>query len=54
MATNILMFCSIGSDGVVFIVGASGVGCAVGRIYYSSRLLLGGTVTLGSKSMGIG
>ena len=54
MATNFLIFCSIGSDGVAFIVGASGVGCAVGRIYSSSGLLLGGAVTLGSKSMGIG
>ena len=54
VATNFLMFCSTGSDGVGFIVGASGVGCAVCRIYSSSGLLLGGAVTLGSKSMGIG
>ena len=33
MATNFLKFFSIGSDGVAFLVGASGVGCAVGRVY---------------------
>ena len=54
MATIFLMFCSIGSDGVPFIVGALGVGCVVGRIYSSSGLLFGGAMTLGSKSMGIG
>ena len=32
----------------------AGVGCAVGRIYSSNGLLLGWTLTLGSKSMGIG
>ena len=55
MATNFLKFCRAGSViGVAFPVGAPGVGCAVGRIYSSSGLLLGWVVTLGSKSMGIG
>ena len=36
MATNFLMFYSIGSDGVAFIVGALGVGCAVGMVYTRS------------------
>ena len=30
MATSFLKFCSIGSDGVAFVVGASGVNCAAG------------------------
>ena len=55
MVTNFLKFCRTGSAiGVAFPVGAPGVGCAVGRIYYSNGLLLGWAVTLGSKSMGIG
>ena len=34
MATNFLKFCRAGSaNGVAFPVGASGVGCAAGRIY---------------------
>ena len=46
---------------MAFAGGVSGVGCAVGRIYIGfglregtscSGLLLGGAVTLGSKSMG--
>ena len=36
MATNFLKFFSIGSDGVAFLVGASGVGCATGRVYTRS------------------
>ena len=31
MATNFLKFCSIGSDGVAFVVGASRVNCAAGK-----------------------
>ena len=55
MATNFLKFCRTGSAiGVAFPVGAPRVGCAVGRIYSSSGLLLGWAMTLGSKSMGIG
>ena len=55
VATNFLMFFRTGGAiGVAFQVGAPGVGCAVGRIYSSSGLLLGWAVTLGSKSMGIG
>ena len=61
MATTFLRFCRAGSDGVAFAGGVSSVGCAVGRVYtgFGSRegtsgswLLLGGAVTLGSKSMG--
>ena len=33
MATNLLKFFSMGSDGVAFLVGASGIGCAAGRVY---------------------
>ena len=35
MATNLLKFCMAGSDGLAFLVGASGVGCAacVGKMY---------------------
>ena len=34
MATNVLKFCRVGiANGVAFLVGASGVGCAAGRIY---------------------
>ena len=41
MATSFLKFYSIGSDGVAFVVGASGVncagvGCATGRVYTRS------------------
>ena len=39
MATNFLMFCSIGSaDGVAFVVGVSGFECTagVGKIYTES------------------
>ena len=37
MATNFLKFCRAGSAiGVAFSVGASGVGCAIGRVYSSS------------------
>ena len=60
VATNFLRFCRADNDGVAFMVGtlgfecAVGVGCAVRRIYSSSGLPLGWTVTLGSKSMGIG
>ena len=62
MATNFLRFCRADSvNGMAFAGGVSGVDCAVGRIYtgFGSRkgtsgsgLLLGGAVTLGSKSMG--
>ena len=64
MATNILKFCKAGiANWVAFVVGVFGVDCAACRIYtrFGSRegtsgsgLLLGGAVTLGSKSMGIG
>ena len=60
VATNFLRFCRAGSDGVAFMVGtlgfecAAGVGCVVDMIYSSSGMLLGWTVTLGSKSTGIG
>ena len=30
MVTSFLKFCNKGSDGVAFVVGASGVNCAVG------------------------
>ena len=34
MATNLLKFCRAGTAiGMAFLVGASGVGCATGRIY---------------------
>ena len=38
MATNFLKFCSIGSDGVAFVVGVSGFECAagVGKVYTKS------------------
>ena len=36
MATNFLKFFSIVSDEVAFLVGASGVGCAAGRVYTRS------------------
>ena len=42
MATSFLKFCSIGSDGVAFVVGASGancdagVGCATDMVYTGS------------------
>ena len=38
VATNFLKFFSIDNDGVAFMVGASGVGCAAGRIYTGSWL----------------
>ena len=57
MATNFLKFFSIGSDGVAFMVGASGVG----KMYTwsvegatSSGLFWGWAVALGIKFMGIG
>ena len=31
MATNFLKFCSIGSDRVAIVVGASGVNCSAGE-----------------------
>ena len=67
MATNFLKFFSIGSDGVAFMVGASGVncaagvGCAAGRVYTGSRedaagsgLFLGWAMAPGYRFMGIG
>ena len=43
MATNFLKFCWADSAiAVAFPVGAPGVSCAVGKIYSSSGLLLGG------------
>ena len=44
MATNFLKFFIIGSDGVAFLVGASGVGCAEGRVYTRSREGASGSV----------
>ena len=42
MAINFLKFFRTGSAiGVAFPMGAPGVGCAVGRIYSSSGMLLG-------------
>ena len=53
MATNFLMFCSTGSvNGVTFMVGASSVNYAAGRIYTGSGLFLGWAVALGFKVMG--
>ena len=39
MATNLLKFCMAGSDGLDLALGAgaSGVNCAVGRVYTGSR-----------------
>ena len=37
MATNLLKFFSIGSDGVAFLVGASGIGCACRHGIYLVR-----------------
>ena len=56
MATNFLKFFSIGSDGVAFKVGASGVDCVVGAgsMCTGRGLFLGLVVALGSKYMGIG
>ena len=51
MATNFLKFCSIGSDGVAFLVGASrvlGWDCAGGRIYTGSGLFWVGQWTFGA------
>ena len=38
LATNFLKFCSIGSDGVAFVVGVSGFKCVagVGKVYTES------------------
>ena len=38
LATNFLKFCSIGGDGVAFVVGVSGFECAVGvgKVYTKS------------------
>ena len=38
MATNLLKYCSIGSDGVAFVVGVSGFECAagMGKVYTES------------------
>ena len=38
LTTNVLKFCSIGSDGVAFVVGVSGFECAagVGKVYTKS------------------
>ena len=41
MATNFLMFCSISSDGVALVVGASGVNCAAGVNCVFSRVYNG-------------
>ena len=65
MATNFLMFCSMGStNGVAFMVGASGVLCwdwDTGKTYTwsvegatGSGHLVSWAVALGSKSMGFG
>ena len=67
MATNFLKFCSIGNDGVAFVVGASGVncaagvGCAAGSVYLGSRedaagigLFSGWAMEPGYRFMGIG
>ena len=61
MATNLLKFFSMGSDGVTFLVDALGIGCPVGRVYTwsnegatGSGLFLSWAMTLGSKSMGFG
>ena len=41
VTTNFLKFCSIGSDGVAFVVGTSGVNCAVGVGCAASRVYTG-------------
>ena len=40
MATTFLRFCRAGSDGVAFMVGASGVNWTAGRIYTGSGLFV--------------
>ena len=54
MATNLLKFFCIGSDGLDFLLGALGIGCAAGRgsMYTGSGLFWGWAVALGSKFMG--
>ena len=62
MTTSFLRFCRIGSDGVSFVVGASGVFCwdwDAGRTYtwsiegaISSGLLVAWAVAVGFNSMG--
>ena len=64
MATSFLRFCRIGSDGVAFVVGASGVLCwdwDAGRTYtwsvkeaIGSGLLVAWAVVVGFNSMGNG
>ena len=64
MATDFLIFRSTSSDGVAFVVGASGVLCwdwAAGRIYTwsvegatGSGLLVAWAAAVGFKFMGIG
>ena len=41
MATSFLKFWSIGSDGVAFVVGASGRNCAAGVGYATGRVYTG-------------
>ena len=54
MATNLFKFFSIGSDGLDFLVGALGIGCAAGRgsMCTGSGLFWGWAVALGSKFIG--
>ena len=54
MATNLFKFFSMGSDGLDFLVGALGIGCAAGRgnMYAGSGLFWSWAVALGSKFMG--
>ena len=57
MATNVLKFCIIGSDGLALALaegaGSSCIGSAASRIYTGSSLVLRWAVALGSKFMGI-
>ena len=46
VATTFLRFCRAGSDGVAFMVGASGVNCIAGRIYTGSGLFVAWAVDL--------
>ena len=56
MATNLLKFFSIGSDGLNFLAGALGIGYAAGRgsMYTGSGFLVAWAVAVGFKFMGIG
>ena len=56
MATSLLKFCMVGSDGLDLALGAGAAGfefaAGVGNMYTGSGLFWGGAVALGSKFMG--